>query len=288
MRIDSHVHVWSLECPDEYPTQKDKPLPEIPGSYDQLIKEMDATKVDMAVLVQPINYLFDHKYLRHSLKKYPNRFVGVGLVDLGKNAESAIEMVRQFAGYGFRGLRINPGLLREGQTVDGDIVTKVVREAGSLGLVVNLFVKPDSFEAVGRLMDKCDVTDVVIDHFGFCSPDEQEPFDKLLILLKKHPRLCVKASAFFRCSNESEWPYKDMFPLVNELVETIGAQRILWGTDFPFVRKECGYLKASSLVDEMNLNEADKRWMMGNSAARLYGVLVSDTKKSSDKAATTT
>ena len=50
----------------------------------------------------------------------------------------------------------------------------------------------------------------------------------------------VKVSALFRVSQES-YPYTDVEPMVASCLETFGADRMLWGTDFPFVVEQCGY-----------------------------------------------
>ena len=266
MKIDSHVHVWDS---DSLPASTDASS-KIPASPEDLLTQMNQADVQLTILVQPIVYKFDHSYLKTSLQKHPTKFIGVGLLDLSSDAGTAVETVNSFAENGYRGLRINPSLLREGETLDGDKVIQVVQEAGKLGLVVNLFIKPEHFGAVDRLMAKCTSTDVMIDHFGFVKPDQESEFNKLLDLVKKYPRLCVKVSAVFRWSNHQQWPYRDVFRQVRKLVDTIGAQRVLWGSDFPFVTQECGYGKAVSVVQEMELNDAEKRWVLGNSAARLY------------------
>lgn len=49
----------------------------------------------------------------------------------------------------------------------------------------------------------------------------------------------VKASAFFRVS-EQEWPYVDACRGLRQLVNAFGAERVMWGTDMPWVAEQCG------------------------------------------------
>ena len=44
----------------------------------------------------------------------------------------------------------------------------------------------------------------------------------------------VKVSALFRASAEAP-PHKDLQPRVRRLLESYGARRLMWGSDFPFV-----------------------------------------------------
>lgn len=52
-------------------------------------------------------------------------------------------------------------------------------------------------------------------------------------------QLYVKASAFFRVSTQP-YPYPDAMAGLRLLVDTFGPQRVMWGTDFPWVTDKCG------------------------------------------------
>ena len=59
----------------------------------------------------------------------------------------------------------------------------------------------------------------------------------LLIARQVH----IKLSAFFRVSRQP-WPYMDARPAIRRLVDAFGAERCMWGTDFPFVNSDgCGW-----------------------------------------------
>jgi predicted TIM-barrel fold metal-dependent hydrolase len=50
----------------------------------------------------------------------------------------------------------------------------------------------------------------------------------------------VKASAFFRVSAQ-QYPYADACLGLKALVDGFGAQRVMWGTDFPWVTAVDGF-----------------------------------------------
>ncbi len=56
----------------------------------------------------------------------------------------------------------------------------------------------------------------------------------MLHLLQVH----VKASAFFRVSNE-QWPYEDARRGLKALVAAFGAERVMFGTDWPWITEKC-------------------------------------------------
>jgi predicted TIM-barrel fold metal-dependent hydrolase len=49
----------------------------------------------------------------------------------------------------------------------------------------------------------------------------------------------VKASAWFRVSG-SPYPHADAAAAVRKLVDTFGPERVLWGSDFPWVTEQYG------------------------------------------------
>ena len=54
--------------------------------------------------------------------------------------------------------------------------------------------------------------------------------------------------------------------------EAFGANRAMWGTDWPLVESKCGYAKALELVrDQMDfLSDEDKQWILSKTIERLW------------------
>jgi predicted TIM-barrel fold metal-dependent hydrolase len=76
---------------------------------------------------------------------------------------------------------------------------------------------------------------LILDHFGFTSftPEGDKAFQKLL-KLADCPQVTIKISSLFRLNDAS--PYKRVKEERFEpLLETFGADRLMFGSDFPFV-----------------------------------------------------
>ena len=69
MIIDPHLHVWS-DDEEAYPYGPSRPHEA--GSVELLFETMVDAGVDKAVIVQPIHYLFDNRYVADCLKRYPD------------------------------------------------------------------------------------------------------------------------------------------------------------------------------------------------------------------------
>ena len=79
MIIDTHLHVWSDDS-ERYPFAEGRTQVG-GGSVELLNQTMDEVGVDKAVIVQPIYYLFDNRYVADCLRRFPGRFAAIGLVD---------------------------------------------------------------------------------------------------------------------------------------------------------------------------------------------------------------
>lgn len=300
MLVDAHVHVWDAK----FCAHPDHPLPNIKGTAADLVARMDAAGVHQTLVVQPINYKFDHACVADAMASYPARLHGVALADTTLAPEDAAKfLVQRVTGDGFKGVRINPNLAPGGLRTDA--VGAVMRTAGELGVPVALFAQPAHLDDVRDLLRRFPQTKTVLDHFAFCSPTEHDAGQrKVLDMGAEFSQLYVKTSAWFRVSNEP-WPHRDLFPFLLTLAATFGADRMLIGyvvqihcrvdnfssfihdkslnliesnsilasvnsSDYPFVMEQCGYPKAFSALRESPLSDEDQALILGDSAAKLY------------------
>eukprot|EP00189_Rhodosorus_marinus_P007321 CAMPEP_0184752432 /NCGR_PEP_ID=MMETSP0315-20130426/43574_1 /TAXON_ID=101924 /ORGANISM="Rhodosorus marinus, Strain UTEX LB 2760" /LENGTH=282 /DNA_ID=CAMNT_0027231761 /DNA_START=71 /DNA_END=919 /DNA_ORIENTATION=+ len=269
--VDSHLHVWRKANDAEFHPHPDHPPPEnIQGDEDFLLSEMEKAGVQTAVLVQPIVYKFDHAYIGSLIKSNPARFVGMALANTSSGPGVVQQQMEALVADGFRGVRVNPNLLPEGETLSGPTTQAVLNTAAKLNIPVAMFVQPVHFQDLKAVLTISAGANVIIDHFGFCRPDgDDDHFQILLNILEQFPNTFLKTSAFFRCSNEP-YPYKDMYPWMNVLVDKIGADRMMWGSDFPWVLKQCGYKEAFDFAASIpGLSEEDRgKILRGTSSTR--------------------
>jgi predicted TIM-barrel fold metal-dependent hydrolase len=114
----------------------------------------------------------------------------------------------------------------------------------------------------------------VIDHFarigmagGFKEADVRN-----LLRLARHAKTHVKASAFYALGGKKA-PYLDMAPLIRQVRDAFGAQRVMWASDCPFqVDPGHNYRDSIALIrDRLDfLSETDKAWMLRGTAERVF------------------
>ena len=270
MIIDTHLHVWSddAEC---YPFAEGRTQVG-GGSVELLNQTMDEVGVDKAVIVQPIYYLFDNRYVADCLRRFPGRFAAIGLVD-PKAPDATDRLEKLVREDGFGGLRIHSSRLdhpSEWAAPDQEPLWRRSEELGTCFIVhgpaANL---PHLAPIIGRFPE----VPVVLDHIGGAPTDEEPPFPLLshVLDLARFPKVYVK---FTPQAHKSAlpFPHADTFPAFRRIYDAFGPQRLMWGTNFPGVMKGVGYGPALEMFrDHVDfLTDDDKAWLFYRTALQVW------------------
>ncbi|KAJ8475674.1 hypothetical protein OPV22_019401 [Ensete ventricosum] len=278
--LDSHLHVWASpqEAAGSYPYFPGQE-PSIPGDANFLLKCMSEAGVDGALIVQPINHMFDHSLVTSVLKRHPSKFVGCCLANPAEDGTGIRQLEDLVLMDGYRAVRFNPYLWPSGQKMTNEIGKAMFHRAGELGVPVGIMCMKGLSLHISEIEELCEdypSTIVILDHMGFCKPpmtDEEHNTFSSLLKLARFPQVYVKFSALFRLSRE-QYPYEDARDLLSQVVSNYGANRVMWGSDFPFVVKECGYKEAkeavSLLANQIPLSSSDLGWIMGRTLGQLF------------------
>ena len=243
-RNDAHAHVWPSVTDYTYAPEM---IPPCAGDVDALLRAMDAASIARTMLVQPINVGFEHAYVREAVRAHPRRFVGCALANPSAGRDG-VDALRALLGDGktFRAARFNPALWPARASMDDDVGREMFSLCGDVGAVVGFMCfhglrarregdPRTSVEAIRNLCEAYPKTKVLIDHFGFCKGVEDESFGDLLAL-SAFENVMVKCSAHFRVRTSEDSTRAQL----EALLEAYGANRLMWGSDFPFVTMEDG------------------------------------------------
>lgn len=277
--IDSHLHVWaSTQESKQFPYSQDPPdsLKDA-ASFTELLQQMKENGVDGALIVQPINHKFDHSYVIEAMKAHPDKFKGMLLHDPSLNEKDAVERLEELALKGFVGVRFNPYLWPKNGEQQWEPMSEgaglaVYKRCGELQLPVGVMCFQGlslHYTDIVRLLEASPLTPMILDHFGFTSVDDPDAFNQLLSL-SKYPQVSVKVSALFRLGDPS--PYNR----VKEerflpLLEAFGADRLLFGSDFPFALEQTEAYGMAELVSSWIESDENRRKIMGGTCENLFG-----------------
>lgn len=262
MKVDGHVHLWDSRL---VRGGLPYPLPVAVASVDDLLRDMTANDVDRAVLVQPTPHGGDHSVLLSALTRFPDRFVGVGLVgsDL-QGGDAQIERVRQIAELGLTGVRVHP--LNNGNVE----LERIAREADRVGLSLELHVDESTWPAVFRVLEAAPDGAMVIDHFGRPHDPGGDAAQRFLKSLGDRPNVAVKVAAIDLIWGET-YPYQNFKPWIETAMEQLGPERMFWGSNFPWSRGEQYSASIREITDHWGLSTSEREALFGGSAADIYG-----------------
>jgi predicted TIM-barrel fold metal-dependent hydrolase len=288
VKIDAHVHVFD-RVSEAFPRETSSLAPAgRAATAEQLLREMDAAGIDRAVLIQMGGFRIEHhRYLSWSTRQWPDRFVGVGLVDLN-DADPSARLDSLYEATGIAGIRLMGSLGNPGATSTEELAAYgLVRRASQLGLNINLYCPSDQITNVERLVRAFPRVCVSLDHLGICPattfvPDrwgrprfDKEPIPPLtyprILDLARYPNVYVKVSGEYAFSREP-YPYADLRPMVEGVYRAYGAERMMWCSDFPWIAEEPGYPRMAALLDRHlpDIAEDEKARIAGGNALEVW------------------
>jgi L-fuconolactonase len=274
--IDAHLHVWDTSAagkdPGPFPVGYS---PQSQAPVELLVDYMDEAGVERAVFVQPWFHHWDNSYIASCLRRFPDRFRGVCVID--PRGPAAPAALRQWRAQGFTGIRLRP--LREGEdsrpgpwlaTEETVPLWEAIAETGTIACVMH---GKTELSRLHLLLGKFPSMRVVIDHLNNPIPEDgvAQPIFRALLDLARFPNVFVKLSGFHHWCTD-RYPYRSALPYVEAAVKAFGAERCMWGSDFPHVLAGCGYVRNRNLLPRevrfLNASQLDQ--VMGGTAQRLW------------------
>jgi L-fuconolactonase len=90
-----------------------------------------------------------------------------------------------------------------------------------------------------------------------------------------NPNVLAKVSGLFPAGRDlADWTAEDVRPFLHVALEAFGADRLMWGSDWPIVELAGGYDKAWRELDGLfaELSPAERAALRGGTAARAYRI----------------
>ena len=269
--VDSHAHIFRSDMP----VAGDAWIkPDYAFEASSLLAELDHHGVHFAIISGLSIAGYYNDYMISELRRH-RRLRGTAIVPPGIDRY----VLEQMAADGIVGIRLQ--LARQERLADfrGDEYRLLLRRVRDLGWHVHVAIEGQLLRPVLEALIESGV-DIVLDHFGH--PDPADPLNcdgfasALQAVDKGHT--WIKLSAGFRLPGPSAWrdePDGDLestAQLVAEaMVAKVGCDRLLWGSDAPFV----GYESRRSYADVLAsyrrwVPQAEQRAQIDRTAFKLY------------------
>ena len=229
---DCHVHVF--DDPETFPFENTPAYAPPFSPASSLVAEATRVGVSHVVLVQPTPYGRNLDLLRATLKKLGAQARGIGVADASIGADGFTAL----KGEGIAGLRFVENLLPDGSRMPGTVpldtlFQKLAPDLAEAGMHAEIWAPLSTTLERWPELEKTRVP-IVLDHMGGFDPQlglEHPHFQRLLALVRDDA-VWVKLAV---CRRAIGVGYDAIRPFHDALVEA-NSHRLLWATDFPFVR----------------------------------------------------
>jgi L-fuconolactonase len=237
MIVDAHLHFWNL-TKAEYPWLSSGFGPiyanfEAPDVEPQLI----ANKVDKAVMVQAANSYEDTAYMLEVADRRAWAGGVVGWVNLLDPDEAHKRLSMYSRNRHFKGVRHlihdepDPDWVVQDRAIEG---LKVVASFGLPFDVVAIY--PKHIVHIPTLVEKIPNLRMVIDHLAkppYPDPAAMAGWRAAMRVAAQSPNVYVKVSGLNTAAGKPDWSYQDIKPGIDFAREVFGAQRMMFGGDWP-------------------------------------------------------
>jgi len=279
MLIDTHTHVIATDT-TKYPLaplfgRQSAWSAEHPLDYPDMIKAIDAAGVDQAILVQASSaYAFDNTYVSEAVAAHPDRFTGVFSVDVV--APDAVEQMKHWMSKGLTGMRIfTAGSTQpEQQTFFAEEASFPAWQfAADNGLSVCMQMQLRGTPLLKLVMDRFPTVRVILDHFARAEAADGPPYAAAapLFALAKYPNLYLKLT--HRPLEQAVKGKATPETFLGKAVQEFGANRIIWGSNFPAAPQPLPELIALARNALSFLPQQDQDWIFFKTAQALYAAL---------------
>lgn len=261
--VDSQIHLFAPGSED-FATRMQQVL--VPAG--EVVAEMDAAGVSRAYLV-PGNAAANATCVA-AARAWPSRFRVMGIIGLDKPESRTL--VADWASSGFIGARLTFPPYRKVSWLRDGTADWFWPEADRLKLPIMIWA-PRQLDELGRLAQAWPNVRFVVDHLNLFVDDKDETVTRAvdeLLPLARHANVAVKVSALPAHSSQA-FPFRDLHPHVERVVDAFGAERAFWGTDL--TRRACPYREAIAMfTQELPFLRPDQlERIMGAAALRWIG-----------------
>lgn len=280
--IDAHMHLFVGKS-ERYPRGVHDLYPaERTADVMEYLEYADALGVDFSILVSLDE---NDEYVRDQVAARPERFGAVAVMD--SLAEDPVaEFQRHCDAMPILGYRIwTLGAGENGVPSDGylDLLAELERRE----IVAWFYADEVQLNALRNSLHRYPRLNVLLNHLGFCQSgfscdelgrpriDVPLPPASLatVVELANFPRVAVMFSGHYAFSN-LEYPYPDLVGVSQTLLSAYGVDRLIWASDWPWIKEKPGYAELLNLVRHQlpELTGEEIAAIMGGNAQRIFRI----------------
>jgi L-fuconolactonase len=274
MRIDSHQHFWLLSRGDYGWLTSDLAAihrDHAPADLEPLLK---TAHIDRTVLVQAAPTVAETDFLLRLAESTPFVAGVVGWVDF--EADDAAHRIAALAAReNLVGLRPMIQDIADDRWMLGAAIRPAVEAMADEGLTFDALIRPRHIPILGEFAARYPALDIVIDHAA--KPDIAAgglgDWARDIRKLAAETRLVCKLSGLVTEAAPG-WSAQTLRPYVDVLVDAFGADRLMWGSDWPVLNLNGDYAAWMATAEQLlaGLSDTEREAIFGGTASVFYGL----------------
>lgn len=244
--------------------------PDATGSFSRLQAISKNNGVAGICVVQPGTfYRWDNRFICDLSKVFPRHTAAICSLD-PDDSNSYGRLKRHVKHDRVSGLRSYPA-------ADGHLnhpgVHTLWKAAGEEEIPINVFISRDKIDELAQMLEKFPRQPVVIDHCLITKPDaELNRAIEDMLYLAKFSNAYAKLS-FLPLGSQEEYPFRDMHEPCMKIIASYGADRCVWGSNFPcelWTPKSSYAQNLRLFTYELGLQDATRDAILGHTAQQLW------------------
>jgi L-fuconolactonase len=277
VQIDAHQHYWNPARGDYDWMPMDNATLARPYGPADLAPQIAAHGIGHTVLVQAAATVEETEYMLGLADATPSVAAVVGWIDFERPDDLA--HLKRLAGHPkFAGVRPMIQDIPDDDWMLRDDVQWGFRAVADLGLTFDALGFPRHLANFLTILKRYPDMRVVVDHC--MKPQIRDHSDaNFAFWAEGMARIAGETGAFCKFSAlvteaEEDWTVDDLRPYVAHVFEVFGAERVMWGSDWPVCRLRCEYgdWRAAAEALTAGLSEAERARIYGGTASEFYGL----------------
>jgi L-fuconolactonase len=276
MRIDAHQHFWRLDrgdyawlLPSLTPLYRDY-LPR------DLAPHLEAAGIAATILVQAAPTEAETRFLLEIAKSTPFVAGAVGWVDMEAPDvhERLAALVKEGGGY-LKGIRPMIQDMADPSWIVSPRLDRAFAVLEALDLRFDALVRPSHLDPLLRRLEQRPNLKVVIDHAAKPTIAAGGKLDwsvRLATLASRTSARCKLSGLLTEARAGAA--LDELAPFVEQVVGAFGAERIMWGSDWPVLDLVSDYSTWHAMAERLvaGLTARERALIFGGVAAEFYGV----------------
>jgi L-fuconolactonase len=276
MQIDAHQHFWRLDRGDYgWLTPAFAPLYRdyLPQHLDPelLMEEVDAT-----ILIQAAPTESETRFLLEIARATPFVAGVVGWIDMtARNVTDRLAALTEMGDGLLLGVRPMIQDIADPNWVASAALDPAFEAIEQLGLCFDALVRTVHLQPLLRRLERNPDLRVVIDHAAkpnIAAGERSQWRERMAAIASGTPAMCKLSGLVTEAG--SNWQLEQLEPYTDHLLAAFGADRVMWGSDWPVVNLTADYCTwrdaAQRLVEGASAGE--RALIFGEAAAAFYGI----------------